>query len=371
MIGEDRTFLSKLENGYRKAPSIMMLSKICQKLCISIDDLFLITFGDGDEVLSLVISDINAYINAHNYDMAYEIAEKYLKDIENAYYRQFYLFAKAVYFLNKDNYQQAEFLVEEAINLTTSLTGHLYTLTELRLVNMFIYINLVKFERDFTPIMSKTFNNYIEHLMLVHSSEYSVIGHLYLDCCYYYLSIWDFDSFIKTYKPCEKIFIDLGLKNHLKEGWYYMYIYHYFKDEKEEAEKYFDKLKTFSELFNDNSILDTFNETLKIFNNRWSKIKKRLSSLFEIFFLTKVKINGNLLVKIRHLRPQISASRMNHKVFCSILCFITSLYFRLSICALKECTAGPLPRLSIRICNKLSSAVFPISPPIASISLTR
>ena len=48
----ERTFLSKLENGCRKAPSIVMLSKLCQKLNISMDDLFLLSFGDNDEILT-------------------------------------------------------------------------------------------------------------------------------------------------------------------------------------------------------------------------------------------------------------------------------------------------------------------------------
>ena len=52
-------------------------------------------------------------------------------------------------------------------------------------------------------------------------------------------------------------------------------------------------------------------------------------------------------------------------------CFIVSAYFLLSICALRECTAGPLPLFNILICKKHSSAVLPISPPSASISLTR
>ena len=46
-------------------------------------------------------------------------------------------------------------------------------------------------------------------------------------------------------------------------------------------------------------------------------------------------------------------------------------YLRLSICARNECTAGPFPLFNILDCKKLASAVFPISPPSASISLTR
>lgn len=273
----DRTFLSKLENGYRKAPSIMMLSKICQKLCISIDDLFLITFGDGDEVLSLVISDINAYINAHNYEKAYELAEKHLKDSTNSIYKQIYLFAKATYYMDID-YIKSEYLIEEAINLTTSLTGPLYTLIELRLVNMFLYINVIKYRRDFTPIMCKTFDNYTKHLMNNNSVDYEVLGYLYLDCCYYYLTMILLDEFINTYKVCEQIFITLGLKNHLKEGWHYMYIYHYIRKEDDKAAVYYNKLKTFSELFNDDSIMNKLNDSKIMFDEKMSRYnKKRLS----------------------------------------------------------------------------------------------
>jgi len=51
--------------------------------------------------------------------------------------------------------------------------------------------------------------------------------------------------------------------------------------------------------------------------------------------------------------------------------FIILLYSRRSICILREWTAGPFPRLSIRLCKKHSSVVRPISPPSASISRTR
>ena len=46
-------------------------------------------------------------------------------------------------------------------------------------------------------------------------------------------------------------------------------------------------------------------------------------------------------------------------------------YAPLSDCARSAYTAGPLPRLSIRICIAVSSAAIPICPPSASISFTR
>ena len=46
-------------------------------------------------------------------------------------------------------------------------------------------------------------------------------------------------------------------------------------------------------------------------------------------------------------------------------------YCFLSACARSECTAGPLPVLSMRDCRKVSSMARPISPPRASISRTK
>ena len=43
----------------------------------------------------------------------------------------------------------------------------------------------------------------------------------------------------------------------------------------------------------------------------------------------------------------------------------------MSACALRECTAGPFDELSILDCIYVLSIFFPISPPRASISLTR
>ena len=55
----------------------------------------------------------------------------------------------------------------------------------------------------------------------------------------------------------------------------------------------------------------------------------------------------------------------------SKVCFISAWYFFLSACALNECTAGPLDVFSIFICIIVLSIFFPISPPRASISLTK
>ena len=55
----------------------------------------------------------------------------------------------------------------------------------------------------------------------------------------------------------------------------------------------------------------------------------------------------------------------------SKVCFISIWYFFLSACALSECTAGPLEVFNIFIWIILLSIFFPISPPNASISLTR
>ena len=46
-------------------------------------------------------------------------------------------------------------------------------------------------------------------------------------------------------------------------------------------------------------------------------------------------------------------------------------YFFLSACALKECTAGPFDVFNILICIIVLSIFLPISPPSASISLTK
>ena len=51
--------------------------------------------------------------------------------------------------------------------------------------------------------------------------------------------------------------------------------------------------------------------------------------------------------------------------------FMTSWYLRLSACARSECTAGPLPRFSIRYWIQAASAALAISPPRASSSRTR
>ena len=91
----ERTFLSKLENGARKAPSIITLSRMCQKLNVTIDDLFLIGFGDDDEILSIVVSDVNALIYSHRYDEAYELAQKHLSDCKSSIYKQLYLLTLA------------------------------------------------------------------------------------------------------------------------------------------------------------------------------------------------------------------------------------------------------------------------------------
>ena len=60
------------------------------------------------------------------------------------------------------------------------------------------------------------------------------------------------------------------------------------------------------------------------------------------------------------------------RFFClSRVCFISIWYLFLSAWALKECTAGPFEVFNILICIIVLSIFFPISPPKASISLTK
>ena len=56
---------------------------------------------------------------------------------------------------------------------------------------------------------------------------------------------------------------------------------------------------------------------------------------------------------------------------CSSACFIYVRYLTRSACARSECTAGPLPRLSMRYWIQAASAARAISPPNASISRTK
>ena len=66
------------------------------------------------------------------------------------------------------------------------------------------------------------------------------------------------------------------------------------------------------------------------------------------------------------------SSCMRNRFSCrSSVCFIYSLYLMRSACARSECTAGPLPRLSMRYWMQAASAARAISPPSASISRTR
>ena len=82
------------------------------------------------------------------------------------------------------------------------------------------------------------------------------------------------------------------------------------------------------------------------------------------------------LVMQCHLSPtgitSVISACLRQRFCCSSkACFIYDAYALRSICARKECTAGPLPRLSMRFCIVFLSAAFAISPPSASISRTR
>lgn len=260
----DRAFLSKLENGERKAPSIMVLVKICQRLNISIDDLFTIAFGD--ESLTTIVNDINAYIRIHNYEMAHLLADIHLKNCSNIIYRQFYLLEEAIYYLDKKDFDRVSYLVEEGIFLTTSFTGPLYTLTELRLVNIFLYVQIVHYRINDQKIVLDTFRNFKYYISLNNHNDYDVIGNIYLDCCYYYLICIKCDDFYTIANYCKQIFYDLKMHNHTVELWIYFYVYYLIKGDNTKAKEYYNKLKTYSKLF-DSSLMSRVKENVGYFVN--------------------------------------------------------------------------------------------------------
>ena len=249
----DKALLSKLENGDRKATSAMILVKMCQRLNITIDDLFAIAFGE--DLYTYIVADINSYIVINNYEIAHEMVNMYLANVDNPIYKQFYLMVEAMYYMNKRNFDKASYLIEEAIFLTTSFTGPLYTLTELRLVNMFLYIQIVHYRVNNHKIVKDTFENFKYYLSLNSHADYHVVGNIYLDCCYYYLLCLYYDEFYITATSCSKIFSDFKMRNHEVELWIYFYVYYLIKEDRIKAKEYYNKLKSYSELFDSNLMM--------------------------------------------------------------------------------------------------------------------
>lgn len=263
----ERSFLSKLENGCRKAPSIVILSKFCQKLNISMDDLFILSFGDNDEILSVVVSDVNALIYSYRFDEAYELAKVHLSNIETPIYKQLFLLTKALYYFYKEEYDKVMFIVEEAITLTTSLTGPLYTLTELRLVNLFLHINIVKYRTGVSSSIRECFNNFSYYLQNNYIQNYREIGFMYLSVCEYFLYDYKLDKFKLLLDRCMKIFKDNNFIVHKQIAWRRLYLYYCIKNDYKEAYKYLCKIENYCELFGSKP-MEYLNTHIKHFSKR-------------------------------------------------------------------------------------------------------
>lgn len=266
----ERTFLSKLENGCRKAPSIVMLSKLCQKLNISMDDLFLLSFGDNDEILSVVVSDINALIYSYRFDEAYEFAKIHLENVETPIYKQLFLLTKALHYFYKEEYEKVIFIIEEAIALTTSLTGPLYTLTELRLVNMFLHIQIVKYRNNELQVIQNMFSNFTYYLQHNYVQSYREVGFMYLSLCECFLYSLEFDKFINLNNICSKIFEDNNFVENQVYSWVHRYTYHSIREEYKEAYMYYEKVKLYCDLF-DSNIIKLLNYHIEHFSDRLNR----------------------------------------------------------------------------------------------------
>ena len=266
----ERTFLSKLENGCRKAPSIVMLSKLCQKLNISMDDLFLLSFGDNDEILSVVVSDINALIYSYRFDEAYEFAKIHLENVETPIYKQLYLLTKALHYFYKEEYDKVIFIVEEAIALTTSLTGPLYTLTELRLVNMFLNINIVKYRIEDCYSIRECFDNFSYYLQNNYVQNYREIGFMYLSVCEFFLYDYKINEFKILIDQCLKIFKENNFLLHQQISWNLLYLYHCICNDYKNAYNYYLKLKSYCDLFG-NKQMKYLNTHIEHFSDRLNR----------------------------------------------------------------------------------------------------
>jgi hypothetical protein len=234
------------------------------------DDLFLLSFGDNDEIMSVIVSDINALIYSYRYEEAYELAKTHFENSSVAIYRQLYLLTKSLHNLYNEEYEKAIFSIEEAINLTTSLTGPLYTLNELRLVNMFLHINLVTYRLKIDDIIQKTFDNFTFYLQHNYVQSYREIGYMYLAVCEIFLYDLQLEKFRNLCLNCENIFKNNKFIEHQRICWMHMYIYHCIKSEYKEALSYYDKIKGYCDLFG-NQPIELLNKRIEYFSNRLNR----------------------------------------------------------------------------------------------------
>lgn len=258
----DRTTIIHLEKGRSKQPSIYLLNQLCKRLCITLDDFFLLAYGGIANQLLLKRNEIDALLKIRDYEKAYSIAKRFYNSSSHPVDQQYFGLIEGCYFYSIKEYTKAKNTYLKALNITSSvIKDEVYTLTEIRLINGIIYCNWRldnKLSTDETLNYIKILNNSIYNYPI--DKDYRLIISLMICTIQFYFTLNMHKDTMIIINNAIEISHKYCCYDHLGNLWAVLANCYSILKDTDKAKEYFEKSNTFFKLFKENEI---YNQSIK------------------------------------------------------------------------------------------------------------
>ena len=258
----DRTAIIHLEKGRAKQPSIFVLSQLCRRLSITLDDFFLIAYGGEINQLWLKKNEIDALTKVREYEKAYLLAKKFFNTSIHPVDKQYFGLIEANYIYSLGDYKAAKEKYYNALSITSSdIKDEVYTLTEIRLVNGLIYCNW-RIDGKLSTPETLRYINILNNSIYIYpmDKDYRIIISLMLSTVHYYFTLKQYNETITIINNAIELSNKYSCYDYLGNLWLILANIYEILNEKEKSKEFYDKSNSFFKLFDEDKI---FEQSLK------------------------------------------------------------------------------------------------------------
>lgn len=258
----DRTTIIHLEKGRSKQPSIYLLNQLCKRLCITLDDFFLLAYGGLVNQLLLKRNEIDSLMKTRNFEGAYKLAKRFHNNSSHPIDIQYFGLVEGSYYYSLGEYEKAKSIYLKSLSITSSfIKDEVYTLTEIRLVNSLVCCN---FRIDGILSTPETLN----YIRILNNSiyeypfdkDYRIIIALLLNTAHFYSTLNMHNDTLIILNNAIEVSNKYCCYDYLGNLWMVMANCYNILGDIEKAKEYFHKSNVFFKLFNENEV---YNQSIK------------------------------------------------------------------------------------------------------------
>lgn len=266
----DRTTLIHLEKGHSKHPSIYLLSQLCRRLSITLDDFFLLAYGGEINQFWLKKNEIDAILKTRNYEKAYSMAKRFYDGSSHPVDVQYFGLIEGHYLYSIGKYKEAKEKYLSILHITSkNIVDEVYTLIEMRIIDGIIHCNRAldgKYGTPETLNYIRILNNSIYNYPM--DKDYRTIISLILNTIHYYFTLKLYKDTITIINNAIELSNRYSCYDCFGHLWLNLADIYQILGDKEKMLEYYEKSNTFFKLFDEHKALDqSLKHQLEIYQN--------------------------------------------------------------------------------------------------------